>query len=166
MRSAGDRLTANMDQESLRQTATMLETLTNALRSKLTPLAPKPPSTPANACTALPDAEVPSLTNSQSTSVESDNPVQDEPEPKSRTTEVDIKKNLPSPAATDDVNGGTQLDEQSKELDAPTIIAPEVKTDEAAARLADVPVKEEVPSTETSAILTQDTNGADAMDLD
>ncbi|KAH8895027.1 hypothetical protein GQ53DRAFT_762393 [Thozetella sp. PMI_491] len=158
-----ERLAGTLDPDSLQRAAAMFETWASALRSKFVTAAAGRPTTPANDSSAIHDGEVPSLTNSQSSSVDSEHLAQDETE--TSAADVDIKKNLPSPAATD-VNSGTQLDENPKDVATAAIVASELKADSATTPPPAAPDAEDSISVEVSLIPSRATDSADAMDLD
>ena len=154
-----------LGQDDLRRTLAALEQLTSRIRSKITSPTPVSPSTPimAGDAAALDTEAPPSLTNSQSTSAESENLAQ---EP--IVSEVDMKKNLPSPAATDDVNAGTQLDEKPRELGSPVTVTPGLKTEPPSSPSA-VPIDDDIASVHAETADNIDAAGvaeANAMDLD
>ena len=155
-----DSLSACLGQDDLRRTLAVLEQLTSRIRSKITSPTPASPCTPimAGDAAAL-DAEAPpSLTNSQSTSAESENLAQ----------EVDVKKNLPSPAATDDVNAGTRLDEKPKDLGSPVMVTPGLKTEPPSSPSA-LPIDDDIasaPAETANAIDAAAAAEGNAMDLD
>ena len=159
-----DSMSACLGQDDLRRTLSILEQLTSRLRSKITSPTPASPCTPMVGDAAALDAEAPpSLTNSQSTSAESENLAQ---EP--IVSEVDMKKNLPSPAATDDVNAGTQLDEKPRGLGSPVMVTPGLKTEPPSSPSA-LPIDDDItsaPAETAKAIDDAAADEANAMDLD
>ncbi len=158
---SAERMGAYMDQESLRRTLSILDQLTRSLRGRIAPPSPQLPSTPVMGDSGMQDVEAPpSLTNSQSTNADSENLVQE-----SITCEVDVKKNLPSPAATDDVNGSAQLEEKPKDLDPRVVDPPGLKTEPPSSPAA-IPMDDEASGPVTAAKKAASGHGADAMDLD
>ncbi|KAK0710935.1 hypothetical protein B0H67DRAFT_269147 [Lasiosphaeris hirsuta] len=106
--SAGQQLN-NTDQQSLRAVLAQLEQTGERIRQLLNPATPDRPSPQAaistSGATQEQLARVPSLTHSQTTNAESENPI--------TNLDLVVKENLPSPAATDDVPPINQMDEDS-----------------------------------------------------
>jgi hypothetical protein len=117
--SSNDAL-SSMDKQGLRAILAQMEQMRDHVRNLLRDKTPEGSSPqPAVDCSSSAQeqaARVPSLTHSQTTRAESENPAIEQPTPRSPRLEAagsPKSKNLPSPAATEDVLAASGMDEDT-----------------------------------------------------